>query len=113
VTAGRPDARGRVPGSPDLPGDGLAARWPTYGYRRLTAMLRREGWSVNGKLMRTIREEEIDLIEYRDFADAYGQLGRFLDEVNNRKRIHSGLEYLTAREFEPRWLRGRNATAIH
>jgi hypothetical protein len=28
--------------------------------------------------MRTIREEEIDLSEYHDFGDAYGQLGRFL-----------------------------------
>src|SRR4051812_6513288 len=27
----------------------LAARWPTYGYRRLAARLRREGWSVDGK----------------------------------------------------------------
>jgi putative transposase len=27
----------------------LAPRWPTYGYRRLTIMLRREAWSVNGK----------------------------------------------------------------
>jgi hypothetical protein len=33
------------------------------------------------RLMRTIREEEIDLTEYRDFADAYGQLGRFWDDV--------------------------------
>jgi putative transposase len=41
------------------------------------------------RLMRTIREEEIDLSEYRDFADTYGQLGRFLDDVYNRKRIHS------------------------
>jgi putative transposase len=38
------------------------------------------------RLMRTIREEEIDLFEYRDFAEAYGQLGRFLDDVYNRKR---------------------------
>ena len=30
------------------------------------------------RLMRTIREEEIDLSEYHDFGDAYGQLGRFL-----------------------------------
>ncbi len=30
----------------------LAARWPTYGYRRLTAMLRREGWAVIGKRVR-------------------------------------------------------------
>jgi hypothetical protein len=25
------------------------------------------------RLMRTVREEEIDLSEYHDFADAYGQ----------------------------------------
>src|SRR5262245_25115419 len=32
-------------------------------------------------LMRTIHEEEIDLSEYCNFAEAYGQLGRFLDDV--------------------------------
>jgi transposase InsO family protein len=41
------------------------------------------------RLMRTIREEAIDLSEYRDFADAYGRPGRFLDNVYHRKRIHS------------------------
>ena len=61
--------------------------------------------------MRTIREEEIDLSEYRDFADAHGQLGRFLDDVYNRKRIHSSLGYLTPAEFEQQWLRGQKATA--
>lgn len=25
----------------------VAGRWPTYGYRRITAQLRREGWVVN------------------------------------------------------------------
>jgi transposase InsO family protein len=64
------------------------------------------------RLMRTIREEEIDLTEYRDFADAYGQLGRFLDDVYNRKRIHSSLGYLTLAEFELRWLRGQKGTAL-
>jgi putative transposase len=63
------------------------------------------------RLMRTIREEEIDLSEYRDFADAYGQLGRFLDDVYNRKRIHSSLGYLTPAEFEQQWLRGQEAMA--
>jgi putative transposase len=63
------------------------------------------------RLMRTIREE-IDLSEYRDFADAYGQLGRFLDDVYNRKRIHSSLGYLTPAEFEQQWLRGQGAMAL-
>jgi transposase-like protein len=35
----------------------LAARWPTYGYRRLTVMLRREGWAVNGKRVRRLMAE--------------------------------------------------------
>lgn len=53
-----------------------------------------------GRLMRTIKEEEVALTEYRDFADAYAQLGRFLDDVYQRKRIHSALGYLTPAEFE-------------
>jgi hypothetical protein len=31
--------------------------------------------------MRTIKEEEVDLAEYEDYADAMRQIGRFLDEV--------------------------------
>jgi transposase InsO family protein len=55
------------------------------------------------RLMRTIKEEEVDLSEYRDFADARRQISRFLDDVYNVKRIHSSLGYLTPREFEERW----------
>ena len=55
------------------------------------------------RLMRTIKEEEVDLTEYEDFADAWRQLGRFLDDVYNRKRIHSALGYLTPSEFEEQW----------
>ena len=55
------------------------------------------------RLMRTIKEEEVDLTEYHDYADARRQLGRFLDRVYNRKRIHSALGYLTPAEFEQQW----------
>ena len=56
------------------------------------------------RLMRTIKEEEIDLSEYEDFAAALRQLGRFLDDVYNIKRIHSSLGYLTPSEFEQQWI---------
>lgn len=55
------------------------------------------------RLMRTIKEEEVNLSEYRDFQDAYRQIGRFLDDVYMRKRIHSSLGYLTPVEFETQW----------
>ena len=55
------------------------------------------------RLMRTIKEEEVALTEYHDYADARHQLGRFLDAVYNRKRIHSALGYLTPVEFEQQW----------
>jgi len=56
------------------------------------------------RLMRTIKEEEVDLSEYADFHDAYQRIGRFLEDVYTRKRIHSALDYLTPAEFEATWL---------
>ena len=55
------------------------------------------------RLMRTIKEEEVDLSEYNDFADAYRQIGRFMEDVYMTKRIHSALGYLTPVEFEAAW----------
>lgn len=56
------------------------------------------------RLMRTIKEEEVDLSEYEDFHQAYRSIGRFLEEVYTQKRIHSALGYLTPAEFEEKWL---------
>ena len=64
-----------------------------------------EAWqnSYAERLIRTIKEEEVDLSEYLDYNDAYRQLGRFLDDVYMHKRIHSSLGYLTPAEFEEQW----------
>ena len=59
------------------------------------------------RLMRTIKEEEVDLSEYQDYADARRQIGRFLEDVYMRKRIHSSLGYLTPLEFEEQWASGQ------
>ncbi len=56
------------------------------------------------RLMRTIKEEEVDLSDYQDYYDAYQQIGQFLEDVYMRKRVHSSLNYLTPAEFESHWL---------
>ena len=33
------------------------------------------------RVIRTIKEEEVELNEYRDYEEARGQIGRFIDEV--------------------------------
>ena len=55
------------------------------------------------RLMRTLKEEQVDLSEYNDLADARSQIGRFIEEVYMIKRIHSALGYLTPSEFEAAW----------
>ena len=59
------------------------------------------------RLMRTIKEEEVDLSEYHNFSDAKNQIGRFIEDVYNQKRIHSSLGYLTPAEFEAAWQASR------
>jgi len=65
------------------------------------------------RLVRTIKEEEVDLSDYRDFAAARSEIGHFIDAVYNVKRIHSSLGYLTPQEFEEQWRaqRARRTTA--
>jgi len=63
------------------------------------------------RLMRTIQEEEVDLSEDEDFGAALRGLGRFLDDVSNRKRIHSSLGSLTPAEFEGQWREKHSASA--
>ena len=57
------------------------------------------------RLIRTIKEEEVDLSDYADYVDAHRQIGRFIDDVYRTKRIHSALGYLTPAEFEAAWVR--------
>ncbi len=61
------------------------------------------------RLMRTIKEEEVALSDYRHFHDARAHSGRFLDDVYTHKPIHSALGYLTPAEFEAQWLEQRAA----
>jgi transposase InsO family protein len=55
------------------------------------------------RFMRTLKEEEVYLHEYQDFADARTHIARFMDHVYMHKRVHSALGYLPPAEFEALW----------
>lgn len=61
------------------------------------------------RFMRTLKEEEVYLHEYRDLTDARAHIGRFLEEVYMHKRLHSSLGYLPPAEFEAQWNAGQQA----
>ncbi len=63
------------------------------------------------RVIRTIKEEEVYLNDYRDLQDARAQIGRFIDDVYLSKRIHSSLGYLTPAEFEAQWREQQKAAA--
>jgi transposase InsO family protein len=52
------------------------------------------------RFMRTLKEEEVMNTNYLNLEDACHRIGRFIEEVYNRKRLHSELRYLTPEEFE-------------
>lgn len=49
---------------------------------------------------KTLKTEEVYLKEYRTYQDAHEQLQHFIEEVYNRKRLHSSLGYRPPVEFE-------------
>jgi putative transposase len=50
--------------------------------------------------MKTLKQEEVYRSEYRDFHEACGSIGEFLERVYNQKRLHSALGYVSPAEFE-------------
>jgi putative transposase len=61
------------------------------------------------RIMRTIKEEEIDLSEYESFQDAREQIDYYIGVVYNQQRIHSALGYQTPAEFEAAYYRDHPA----
>jgi putative transposase len=50
--------------------------------------------------MKTLKKEEVYLWEYENFIDVAERIPYFIEEVYNRKRVHSGINYLPPVEFE-------------
>jgi putative transposase len=56
--------------------------------------------AVCESFMKTLKQEEIDCTEYRDFDDLLAHLREFIDHYYNQVRLHSALGYRTPQEFE-------------
>ena len=50
--------------------------------------------------MKTLKQEEVYLTNYQTYIDMMKNLPRFIEQVYNENRIHSGIGYLTPSEFE-------------
>jgi transposase InsO family protein len=55
-------------------------------------------WSES--FMKTLKNEEVYLGNYQTYLDVIDNVPRFLEEVYNKKRLHSSLGYLPPEEFE-------------
>jgi transposase InsO family protein len=49
---------------------------------------------------KTLKNEEVHLWEYESFTDVVERIPEFIEQVYNRKRVHSGIQYLPPEEFE-------------
>jgi putative transposase len=57
----------------------------------------------NGKcesFIKTLKKEEIDARRYRSFGELEQHLDEFLEQIYNRVRLHSALDYRSPAEFE-------------
>ena len=52
------------------------------------------------RLIRTLKEEEVDINDYQSITEARDRIGHFITNVYNQKRPHSALGYLTPIEFQ-------------
>jgi len=52
------------------------------------------------RFFRTLKHEEVYLNQYDSFADAEANIGHFIDDVYNARRLHSSLGYRPPAEFE-------------
>lgn len=84
-----------------------------YACHAYTGLLKQHGFQISmsrkatpydnaqaESFMATLKKEEVYLSEYRTYEEADTRLPRFIDDIYNRKRLHSSLGYLSPMAFE-------------
>jgi len=61
---------------------------------------------------KTLKAEEVYLWEYETFADVIERIPYFIEDVYNRKRLHSSLGYLPPEEFEDIFIKNKSCELI-
>ncbi len=56
------------------------------------------------RLIRTLKEEEVDINDYQNITEARDRIGYFITQVYHQKRPHAALGYLTPMEFQRKTL---------
>ncbi len=64
------------------------------------------------RFFRTLKHEEVYLNQYDSFTDAETNIGRFIDDVYNVRRLHSSLGYVPPAEFEAAYAASHREDAL-
>lgn len=62
--------------------------------------------------MKTLKMDEVDLRKYRTYLEVIENVPHFIEEVYNKKRLHSSLDYCPPAEYEEKITKGSSQIKI-